>query len=112
MFEIIVKNYRRSRKFGWGYSFTPTGEDAYSIKTPAAPDHTGTLSQIADAIQHDRTWQAKGGAFYNTAWFHDGRRITATWAFTKIGQGKYDWAWVTGWEPPFDDERDVKIQVE
>ena len=82
MTEIIIKNWKRSRSFGWGYSFTPTGEDAYSIKYPSAPDHAGTIAQITDAIDDDATFQARGGAFYNSAWFYKGQRITYTWAYT------------------------------
>ena len=126
--EITIKNYRRSRKFGWGYTFTPTGEDAYSIETPSRPDHVGTLNQIDDDIASDRTWRARGGAFYNTAWFHDGKRILATWAFDIVSQPspnesadmttdeffaqcEYGWRWVNGWRPP-EDASDVKIRLE
>ncbi len=81
--EITVKNYRSSRKFGFGYTFTPTGEDAYSIETSSAPDHTGTLGQIHAAKEADRTFQSET-AFRNTAWFYDGKRITHTWQFTRL----------------------------
>jgi len=115
--EITVKNYRCSCEFGWGYTFTPTGEDAYSIEIPTRPDHVGTLRQIQDAVANDKTWQSKDGAFYNTAWFYDGKRIIATWVFDIISQPaadeaanmntdefydacEYGWRWVNGWRDP------------
>jgi len=117
MSNITVKNFRRSRKWGWGWSITPTGEDAYAIETPGNPDYVGTLNQIARAKHEDRVFNNLGGAFYNTAYFYSGRRVTHTWAFTLIHQGdewendRYDWAWEAGFHPP-DDEANLQIRVE
>ena len=71
----MAKITRKTKSFGWGYSFTPTGADAYSIVPPAAPDHTGTVKQVIAARDEDRTWNARGGAFYSTAYFIGGNRI-------------------------------------
>ena len=124
--EITVTNYRKSRKFGWGWSTTPTGEDAYSIETPSAPDYEGTLSQLRKAMAADKAFQTNlGSVFYNTAWFYDGRRITHTWQFSIIAEPEnaddllineyydaceYGYTWSAGWAPDWDAE-DVKIKV-
>jgi hypothetical protein len=126
MAEITVTNYRNDKRFGWGYSFTPTGRDPYSIEFPTSPDHTGTLDQIDDARDKDRTWQAHSqGAFYNTAYFYKGRRITHTWRFGLLNRpdnwqdmddremydkAQYGYGWFSGFEPDTD-ETDVKIRV-
>jgi hypothetical protein len=73
-------NYR-SCKFGWAWTTTPTGEDAYSIEFPIRPMYEGTLKQIADQRDNDRAFHSLGGAFYNTAYFYDGQRITHTWGW-------------------------------
>jgi len=135
MSEITIKNYRKSRKFGWGYSFTPTGEDAYSIKIPTAPDYTGTLSQIQNKKDSDKTFQ-ETTAFSSTAWFYSGQRITHTWQFTCLKRAPelefdpesesyndylsrnsdhhaendiYGYGWVRGWAGG--DDADVKIRI-
>lgn len=131
MAEIVIKNFRKDPNFGWGYSFTPTGKDAYSIETPSAPDHTGSLEQIEKARAADRTWNSKGGVFYNTAWFYGGRHIVATWAFGVVKprtteaygeDGRYDYenddaeygyTWLPGLALDYvRDEQDIKIRVE
>jgi len=136
MNELTITNYKRRRKWGWGYTFTPTGRDAYEIETPGGPDHEGTLGQIKAAIAADRTWQARGGTFYNTAWFYDGERIVATRIFMLLENAPYlplpkecleswrlrnvlhhqehdiyGYGWAHGWDPPHDD-KDVTIRTE
>lgn len=132
MSEVIVKNFRRSRKFGWGYSFTPSGRSATSIETPSTPQYMGTLGKIQDSIEGDRTFQvhSHGGAFYTTAWFYDGRRITHTWSgcvteaergytnekgdYIVIRPDKYGEGWVSGFLSGYtdwDEEVDVRILV-
>lgn len=114
--EITVKNYRRSRKFGWGWSTTPIGEDAYSIERPSIPDYEGTLNQLDEAISNDKAFQGMGGAFFNTAWFYDRRRITHTWQFGITGgledhPLKTGYLWVRGFNPDAG-QGDIKIKVE
>jgi len=75
---ITITNFMKSRRFGWGYSTTPTGEGPYSIEVPTKPMHTGTVGGVCDAIQNDRTFNSLGGTFRNTAWFWNGQRITHT----------------------------------
>lgn len=86
--EIVINNPNRSRKFGWSWACSPTGRDAYSIETPTRPQVTGTIKMIQAEIAGDPTFRSikSGGAFYNTAWFYDGKRITATWSFGLIKQ--------------------------
>jgi len=81
--EITVPIVYINRKFGWGWSCQPTGQDAYSIETPTRPDVTGTINQCRQYADTDRTFKSikSGGTFYNTAWFYDGKRIVATWAY-------------------------------
>ena len=69
-----VKNPNRSRKFGWGYTFQPTGKGT-QIETPEHPKHEGTIGQCLKAQRDDRTYQAHRNAFHTTAWFYEGRRI-------------------------------------
>lgn len=120
MAEITITNYRKRRKFGWGWSTIPTGEDAYSIEVPEAPDYVGTLNQLDEARANDKAFHSLGGVFYNTAWFWNGKRITHTWAWaalespvTPLGEWrenvKYGWRWVSGFEPRI--EADIKIRV-
>lgn len=68
----------RTRKLGYGYSCTPTGDDAYSIETPGRPDYVGTFRQIRAALSEDRTHRSlhSGGTYTNEQWFYRGRRIT------------------------------------
>ena len=114
--EITVKNYRRSRKFGWGWSTTPTGEDAYSIEAPTVPDYEGTLKQLDEAINNDRAFQNLGGAFFNTAWFYGGQRISHTWAFGIMsnlgGPARYGHLWTRGFDPTTSDQANIKIRIE
>lgn len=112
-------------KFGWGWSCTPTGEDAYSIEVPKGPDHVGTVASVRRKAQNDRAFNSLGGAFYNTAWFYDGKRITHTWNFDCIADRNdpndpdYDWdkreygyTWVPGFEIGQAEKGRVKIRVE
>ena len=88
--QVVVTNPFRSRKFGFGYTCTPTGNGT-EIETPSKPDYTGTLKQVQEAVDADRLLASfrSGGTFYNTAWFYDGRRIVGA----KSGFGDYfsDW---------------------
>ena len=123
MKEITVKNYIRNRNFGWGYSFTPTGENAYSIEVPAEPDHEGTVKQIFKAQRENRTWQVHSrSAFYNTAWFYGGKRILQSWVwgnlepyYTEYGEERQDvphgYHWVWGLHFP-EDDTEIRIRVE
>jgi hypothetical protein len=74
--KIVINNPRQTRKWGWGYSTTPTGDDAYSIETPDRPQYTGTLGQVRKSRREDRIFNNLGGALYNEAWFYNGQRIT------------------------------------
>lgn len=78
----------KTRGLGWGYSTTPTGEDAYSIEHPAAPDYTGTYRQIMDWRKNNPVLRSllSGGTFTNTAWFYLGRRITHVWGWHETGE--------------------------
>ena len=71
-----VEVTRRSRKFGWGYSTNPTGDDAYSIKVPTSPRYTGTINQVSGAKSEDPYYN-KLGVAYNSCWFYNGKRIYA-----------------------------------
>lgn len=88
MQEITLS--RLDNKFGWGWSCSPTGTDAYSIETPAVPEIAGKLDQIRRYINTDRTFKSirSGGTFYNTAWFYDGLRIVATWSFCLLEEAE------------------------
>lgn len=81
--KVTVNNPTRSRKWGWDWTNTPTGRDAYSIEIPSRPSYTGTLRQVLKAISEDRTYASmkSGGTFTNTAWFYDGKRIVNRDAF-------------------------------
>jgi len=70
-----VEVTRRSSEFGWGYSTNPTGEDAYSIESPISPNYTGTVNQVYRAKSEDPIYNNLGGAFSNSCWFYDGKRI-------------------------------------
>lgn len=63
---------RRTKNFGWGYSTTPSGEDAYSIEPPSAPMYTGTPNQVLENRKNDRTFNSLGGAFYAERYFLGG----------------------------------------
>lgn len=107
--EITV-NIKTDNKFGWGYSFNPTGEGT-KIALPKTPDHEGTLAEVGNKIANDATWNAhRQGAFHATSWFYDGQRITATYGFGLIehdpnyvrtgsyDNAKYGKAWFTGFD--------------
>ncbi len=70
------KATRRSKKFGWGYTPNPSGDDAYSITPPSSPDYEGTIGQVTDAIASDLVYNNLGGTFFATRWFYRGRIIT------------------------------------
>lgn len=139
--EILVENWKRSKKFGWGWSCTPTGDGPYSIETPTHPDVTGTIAQIQEHIRDDRAFNSLGGVFYNTAFFYDGQRITHSYDYVllncapdlpmdedatqegyrswKEANDRHHWRedewgydWVDGFDPGnYQDENNVKIMV-
>lgn len=88
---VTIKNPTRSRKWGFGYETRPY-RNSTSIMPPTKPDHTGTLRQVREAIENDRTFASfrSGGTFYSTRWFYDGKVIAgvsgATW-----GDSFSDW---------------------
>ncbi len=113
--EITVTNINRRRKWGWGWETTPTGDDAYSIKSPPGPAYEGTLRQVEQAIANDVAYKSvkSGGAFINTAWFWDGRRVHSTWGYWEINpkvsdydegrnelivtqEAEWGWGWANG----------------
>jgi len=81
--EFTVKNYKRDRRFGWGWTTQPTGHGT-EIETPGAPSYLGTLAQLRRERATDAAFNSLGGAFYNTAWFYQGKRITHTWVYTIV----------------------------
>lgn len=135
--EITIKNYRRSRKFGWAYTFAPTGE-GLSIETPTMPDYVGTLNQLHEIRNNDTTWMVHcRSAFYNTADFYAGERITHTWTYHLLEAAPdlpfdperddyrewrkknfdnrwendcYGWGWLAGWHAA--EGTEVRIRVE
>jgi len=94
---------------------------------PSAPDYEGTIAQVREAQRNDRALNSLGGAFYNTAWFYDGYRVTHTWQYDCIADNndinatEYDWGkreygytWVPGFEvgsPGQAEKGRVKIRV-
>ena len=121
MKEINIKNINRTRKWGWGWSCTPTGEDAWSISPPSKPDYTGTLNQISADRHGDRTWKSMQSVFTNTSWFYDGLPVHSTWTFGVLNGKSYDdpsAEWGYGWFPGLHleipehgDDKDLKIRV-
>ena len=73
----VVEVTRRSRKFGWGYSTTPTGDDAYSIEFPSEPQYTGTVNQVYRARSENPYYNNLGGVCSNSCWFYNGKPIYA-----------------------------------
>ena len=104
MAEITVRNWRRSRSFGWGWSTVPTGE-GINIEIPERPDYVGTYRQLCEAEAEDRAFQSSksGGAFYATRWFYKGKPIVGT-----RYAGEWYSGFVTSW---LDDCQDVTIRV-
>lgn len=71
----MIKVSRNSRKWGWGYSVTPTGNGT-EIETPIEPNYTGTIKQVVQQMQEDRTLQSyDGGTFMTRRWFWDGKPV-------------------------------------
>ena len=62
----------KTRRLGWGYTCWTKPGDA-----PTKPDHTGTVTQILDAINHDRDFQImrSDGTYLATSWFFSGHPI-------------------------------------
>ena len=131
--EIEITNINRKRRWGWGFSTTPSGNGPYSIELPTAPDYVGTIGQISEAIASDVVFHSLGGAFYATQDFWDGHPIVATWRFGCLqldrghweeeadGDGvewvhdedaKYGYAWFDGLEFPENGSTTIKIRVE
>lgn len=78
--RITITNPTRRRGWGWNYSTTPTGQDAWSISEPSGPAITGTLKQVEQAIRTDRNYQSlrSGGTFVNARWYYRGQPIHDT----------------------------------
>ena len=119
--EIDIKDINRTRKWGWGWSCTPTGEDAWSIERPAKPDCTGTLNQIQAYANGDRTWKSmqSGGTFTNTSYFYDGKPIHSTWTFGVLNGKLYDdpdakwgYGWFSGLHLLENGDKSLKIRVQ
>jgi hypothetical protein len=120
--EITIKNIRACRKFGFGYSYTPTGHGT-EIEAPAHPEHTGTLKQIESALGSDLLLKNER-AFRADAWFYDGKRIESVYRFGMIKPGpsdpddleafydkaEYDNAWFA-FDPEKIDGDTVKIRI-
>jgi hypothetical protein len=64
----------RSRNLGLGWTNQPTGEDAYSIKIPSAPDHVGGLAAVERGLAEAAHYNS-GGTFYNVALFVGSQRV-------------------------------------
>lgn len=110
--EIEIKNPARCRKWGWGRSYTPTG-NGIEIERPTHPDYEGTLHQIEQAIEGDTVfYQSMSSAFSCDGWFYDGKPIHSVyeWIMTQHGEdtpekpnGFYDdavygWAWTRNFD--------------
>ena len=81
MKQITVKNPYRNRKFGFGWNASPSEYPdgrGYYYEPPAKPDYTGTIRQVYEAIENDRTFASirSGNTFHSTAWFYGDKRIT------------------------------------
>lgn len=64
---------RRSRKFGWGYSFTPSGTGPRTIERPTKPNYVGTIKQVFEAKASDKTYNAhKDTALSSQQYFLNG----------------------------------------
>ena len=74
--KLTVKNPSRSRKWGFGYETQPE-RNSTRILPPSRPDYTGTLAQVREAIDNDRTLASfkSGGTFVNMKWFYAGQMI-------------------------------------
>ena len=119
--EITIKNINLTRKWGWGWSCTPTGEDAWTIKEPTRPNYTGTLNQIGNDRGADRNWKSmqSGGTFTNSLFFYDGKPVRSTWTFGILNGKIYDdpdakwgYGWFVGLHLPEDGEESLKIRVQ
>ena len=73
--RITVSNPTRTRKWGFAYS-TDFDRDLRMIP-PTGPTITGTLRQVRQAIDEDRTLASiqSGGTCYSAVWFYAGRPI-------------------------------------
>jgi hypothetical protein len=74
---LTIQNPTRSRRWGFGYCTSPTGDGPYSIEVPNRPEHTGTIRQVREAIASDRTYRSfvSGGVFFTRQWFFDGQPV-------------------------------------
>jgi hypothetical protein len=128
MEEITITNYKGKKKWGWGYSFTPTGNGT-EIRTP---DYVGTLGQISEAKEADPILKAHSNCYSSSRWFWDGRPVVATWTYGIVDMAKWDnlsdenylecpeehdsvygWAWFYGFHLPLEEGPDeIKIRVE
>ncbi len=123
MQELTITNINKRRKWGWGCSFTPTGNGT-EIKPPTTPDYTGTFGQLSEAREADPILKAHLNCFSSSRWFWDGRPILATWSYGMVSSEwsgdyeeeekfKYGWAWFDGFHMPFEESHSdtVKIRV-
>ncbi len=68
----MVIQITRKTKLGFGYtSACEQAENGLRVCEVEKPDYTGTIKQMQEKIDSDRTLQSfrSGGTYYNTAWF-------------------------------------------
>lgn len=106
--KIVVNSPTRTRKWGWGYSCTPTGHGT-EIEQPVKPDYVGTLNQVAKAQATDRTFKSlrSGGTFTSTATFYDGKVIEGFIPHEGASVQPLDY-----WDPEFDGKGPLTLVVE
>ena len=77
---MITKWINRRHKLGVGWRYAPD--------TPEVPDYIGTIKQVADMLDCDRTYHNHGDAWINVQWF---MRLNGRWVKIKLA----DEAWQT-----------------
>ena len=75
----MLKDIRVTKrsKVGWEYNTSsrtivlPSGYTNWTIDKPEKPYYTGTIRQVINARDNDRTFALvkSGGTYYSTAWF-------------------------------------------
>lgn len=74
----------RRSKVGFGYNTSITDDpDGWHIEPPTVPEHVGTIRQVAEALEEDRTLKSLQSTFKVCAWFV---RHKGTWLRVKDGQ--------------------------
>ena len=69
MTKKIAINRRTTVGFGYT-SACERGKHGLQVCEVEAPDHIGTIGQVSEAIDNDRTLASfHGGTYYRTAWF-------------------------------------------